>query len=67
MNEHISYDTVLDPLVGDLQSEDKLATVLNFLDHAKSVIEHLYWTRRFKNDREEDRKYLGFLGFDPVE
>lgn len=67
MNENIPYNTVLDLLMGDLKSENELATVLNFLDHAKNVIQHLYWIQRFKKDREEDRKYLGFLGFDPVE
>ncbi len=67
MNENIPYDTVLDLLVGDLKSEDELATVLNFLDHAKSVIRHLYWAQKVRNDLEEDRKYLGCLGFDPGE
>lgn len=48
MNDNIPYNTVLDLLVGDLKSENELATVLNFLDHAKSVIQHLYWMQRFK-------------------
>ena len=59
MSENISYDTLLDLLVGDLKSDDELATVLNFLNHAKSVIRQLYWSQRFKKDIEEDRKYLG--------
>ena len=67
MNDNIPYDTVLDLLVGDLKSEDQLGTVLNFLDHTKSVIRHLYWAQRFKQNREEDKKYLGCLGFDSVE
>lgn len=67
MNENISYNTLLDLLVGDLHSETELATVLNFLDHTKCVIRQLYWAQRFKNDHEEDRKYLGCLGGpDPV-
>ena len=52
MNENIPYDTVLDLLVGDLKSEDELETVLNFLEHSKSVIRHLYWAQKFKNDVE---------------
>jgi hypothetical protein len=61
MNENISYDTVLDLLVRDLRSEEELATVLNFLDQAKSIIRHLYWSQRIKNDIEEDKKFLGYL------
>ena len=67
MSDPIFYNAVLDLLVGDLKSEDELATVLNFLEHVKSVIGYLYWTRKFKQDREDDGKYLGYLGFDPVE
>jgi hypothetical protein len=61
MNENISYDTILDLLVRDLKTEDELATILNFLEHAKGIIRHLYWMQRFKNDLEEDKKYLGYL------
>jgi hypothetical protein len=61
MNENIPYDTVLDLLVGDLKSKDELATVLNFLDHTKSIIRHLYWVQRLKNDMAEDKKFLGDL------
>jgi hypothetical protein len=61
MNENISYDTLLDALVGDLKSAKELATVLNFLDHTKAVIRHLYWARRFKDDMEVDKKLLGYL------
>jgi hypothetical protein len=64
MNENIPYDTVLDLLVGDLKSEKELSTVLNFLDRTKAVIHHLYWSQRFKNDLEEDRKFLGYLRSD---
>jgi hypothetical protein len=64
MNENIPYDTVLDLLVGDLKSEKELLTVLNFLDHTKTVIRHLYWSQRFKKDLEEDQKYLGYLRID---
>jgi hypothetical protein len=64
MNENISYNTILDLLVGDLKSENELATVLNFLEHAKVIIRHLYWAQRFKNDLEEDQKFLGYLRID---
>jgi hypothetical protein len=64
MNGDISYDTVLDLLVGDLKSEKELSTVLNFLDHTKAIIRHLYWSQRFKSDLEEDRKFLGYLRID---
>lgn len=64
---NIYHDTIVDLLVGDLKSENELITVLNFLDHIKTVINHLYWAKRFKNDHKEDRKYLGFLGFDSIE
>ncbi len=64
MNENISYDTMLDLLVGDLKSEKELSTILNFLENAKTVIRHLYWLQRCKNDLEEDRKFLGYLRVD---
>jgi len=59
MSENISYNTLLDLLVGDLKSDDELATVLNFLNHAKNVIRQLYWSQRYKKDMEDDGKYLG--------
>jgi hypothetical protein len=64
MNENIPYNTLLDLLVGDLKSEKELSIVLNFLDHTKAIIRHLYWSQRFKNDMEEDRKFLGYLRID---
>lgn len=67
MNDNIHYKVILDFLVGDLKSEDELVTILNFLDHAKSVMRYLYLDKEFKKDIDEDRKYLGFLGLDPVE
>jgi hypothetical protein len=50
MNDKILYDVVLDLLIGDLKAEDKLVIILNFLDHAKSVIRHLYWSKPFQKD-----------------
>ena len=49
MSKNIPYDTILDLLVGDLRSENELTVVLNFLDHTKTVIRHLYWDQHFKN------------------
>ena len=49
MNEKISYEVILDFLVGDLKTEDSLATVLNFLEHTASVIRHLYWAKKLQN------------------
>jgi hypothetical protein len=60
MNENISYDT-LDLLIGDLKSEKELLTILNFLENVKTIIRHLYWSQRLKNDLEEDQKFLGYL------
>ena len=42
MNEKLSYDAILDLLVGDLKTEESLASVLNFLEHAASVIRLLH-------------------------
>jgi hypothetical protein len=63
MNENISYDT-LDLLIGDLKSEKELLTILNFLENVKTIIRHLYWSQRLKNDLEEDQKFLGYLRID---
>jgi hypothetical protein len=43
--EKISYDTVLDLLVGDLKTEDSLAAVLNFLEHTASIIRLLHFAK----------------------
>lgn len=52
VNEKISHDTILDLLVGDLKSEDNLASVLNFLEHTTSVIRHLYWAKRISRENK---------------
>lgn len=59
MNKNISYDVILDLLVGDNKSERELENVLNFLNHAVSIIRLLCWSQRFKNNQEEDRKCVG--------
>ena len=64
MNENIAYDTILDMLVGNLKSEKELSTILNFLENAKAIIHYLYWSKRLKNDLEEDQKFLGYLRID---
>jgi hypothetical protein len=45
--KNISYDT-LDLLISDLKSEKELLTILNFLENAKTIIRHLYWSQRLK-------------------
>ena len=67
MNNDKFCDIVFDLLVGGLKSEDELTTVLNFLENVKSVAWCLYWTRKAKKDQEDDKKYLGYLGFDSFE
>jgi hypothetical protein len=62
MNEDIYRDVLVNLLVGDLDSEDKLSTVLKFLDNVKTLTHHLYWDKRFKQDMEKDQKFLGDLG-----
>jgi hypothetical protein len=58
MSEDISYDSILNLLVGDLKSEESLMHVLNFLEHTTTIVRYLYWTVRFKNNHEADKKYL---------
>lgn len=57
MNKDTYYDTLFDYLVGDLKSKEELAKVLNFLDNIKTIINHLYWARQFKQDLEKDREF----------
>ncbi len=54
MNENISYETLLDLLVGDFKSEKELAVILNFLEHIKSIVRHLQWSQCLKNEKQED-------------
>jgi hypothetical protein len=61
MNENIYHDILFDLLVDNLKSKDELATVLNFLDNVKTLTQHLYWAKQFKQDMEEARKFLGHL------
>lgn len=63
MNKSVPFETILDFLVGDKELEESLEAVLNFLQQAEIIIRRLYWSQKFKNDFEEDKKYLGFLGF----
>lgn len=49
LNEKISYNTILDLLVGDLRTEESLAAVLNFLEYTASVIRHLYRAKKLSN------------------
>lgn len=58
MGEKINYDILLDILMGDLKTEDSLATVLNFLEHAASVIRHLYWAKRINRENSENKKVI---------
>ncbi len=53
MNDKISYDAILDLLVGDLKTEESLAAVLNFLEHTASVVRLLYWAKRISQENKE--------------
>ena len=55
MREEKSYNIALDSLVGDMNTEESLAAVLNFLDRTKNLISILYWSQRSKNKHEEDK------------
>ena len=55
MSEKISYNTVLDLLVGDLKTEEHLTVVLNFLEHTASVIRHLRLAQRINRESREEK------------
>ncbi|HEX4045102.1 MAG TPA: hypothetical protein VHZ76_05495 [Gammaproteobacteria bacterium] len=63
MSDYISYDTILDLLVGDEKSEESLVIVLNFLQYTEILIRRLYWVQKSKEDLNADSNSLGFLGF----
>lgn len=55
MNKNISYDTLLDLLVGDLKTEESLAAVLNFLEHTTSMVRLLYLSKRLSQEKIESQ------------
>ena len=42
MSDKLSYDTVIDLLMGDMNTERDFEVALNFLGHTTSVIRHMY-------------------------
>ncbi len=49
MSDKLSYDTVIDLLMGDMNTERDFEVALNFLGHTTSVIRHMYWHTKIKN------------------
>lgn len=63
MNENISYDTIASLLAEHVTSENECEIIINFLDHALNIMQHVYWQQKANNDLEEDRKFLPPLGY----
>ena len=55
MREKKSYHITLDSLVEDMNTEENLAAILNFLERTKNLISILYWSERSKNKHEEGK------------
>ena len=51
MSNNISYEILKDVLVGDFTSEDNLVVVLNFLEHAASIIRILHLAQCIRNEQ----------------
>lgn len=59
----ISYDTIAAVLINYFKSENECKIILNFLDHATNIMQHVYWQQKANNDLEEARKFLPPLGY----
>lgn len=59
MNDNVSYNTILDLLVGDSTSVEELKIVLNFINRIGSVINHLLLAQKIKLANKSNNKFNG--------